>query len=567
VDYKLPVVDIYKDFVEFSIRKSDPIRSLDIICRPWAPRFRKSDDQAGFHEALDGNLDFRPQNPTGRPDAELEDDCEVPPPSWISDQSEKAFVMTPISGHRTAGLRMERIKAEPLVGLPGIGHRNYSAAGNVGLSKDRIRFKKGKNSYSMFVEGFILDEVERVERPAQLGSIQASWLAAAGWVDTKRDPPQEFWRTLVANRGPNGRNPLTFYPRACKEAVKSLLYGDTLDTRKLIEEGGSSIVAEFLRRVQAVIWGRSLMVTKEKRLGLVHEGTAEGIYVCILYGCSVPVALAKVRRTRADLAEYRAEEWQEFLRRQKIAVTLLEDIRKQQLDNRRADARWLRRVRLSRYGAYLKITWLVAVASYIILWRRARIEVVMLLVCLIITSPKELSVLTPRLLTREGNLWLWLPRHPSYARAMLLVLFGFYLYQHEQVASELVYIVASTSVLFPRLLLVPLGLQNELTLSRFSASLKRNVKVQRKDWMQPLISKVRSLEHILLSPSTWKTVVTSSLRGWLAKDSSMGNRESDMSDEFYWRLVSACYVHGMMDGEAIKWQSDTNKPRQVFELR
>ena len=39
VDYKLPYVDVCKDFILFSIERSlegNPSRALDVICRPWA---------------------------------------------------------------------------------------------------------------------------------------------------------------------------------------------------------------------------------------------------------------------------------------------------------------------------------------------------------------------------------------------------------------------------------------------------------------------------------------------------------------------------------------------------
>jgi hypothetical protein len=42
VDYNLPVVEVYKEFIEFSIHKSEKTRALDIICRPWAPTVMKS---------------------------------------------------------------------------------------------------------------------------------------------------------------------------------------------------------------------------------------------------------------------------------------------------------------------------------------------------------------------------------------------------------------------------------------------------------------------------------------------------------------------------------------------
>jgi hypothetical protein len=36
---------------------------------------------------------------------------------------------------------------------------------------------------------------------------------------------------------------------------------------------------------------------------------------------------------------------------------------------------------------------------------------------------------------------------------------------------------------------------------------------------------------------------------------------------FYYEFIGECYVHGMMDGEAIKYQNDHEVRAQVFELR
>ena len=35
----------------------------------------------------------------------------------------------------------------------------------------------------------------------------------------------------------------------------------------------------------------------------------------------------------------------------------------------------------------------------------------------------------------------------------------------------------------------------------------------------------------------------------------------------HYRFVGECYVHGMMNGEAIKLQNEEHIPQQVFELR
>jgi hypothetical protein len=136
----------------------------------------------------------------------------------------------------------------------------------------------------------------------------------------------------VADRGHGGRNPPTYFPRACKESMKfkaktmSKTRGN-LDSKKLINEGRCTIVAEFLRRVQEVIWNRQLMITKNAdeegiprkgRLGLVRDDVKPGFKVCILYGCSVPVILEEITKTPIELDLERRDayiHWKKEVRR------------------------------------------------------------------------------------------------------------------------------------------------------------------------------------------------------------------------------------------------------------
>ena len=198
---------------------------------------------------------------------------------------------------------MERKNADPLAGLPTVGERNYSAAGTRILNTARLRFKTRGKSFAMCVEGFILDEVGRVSDASSLGNVPAKWPGFAGWRRRSDKVPEAFWRTLVADRGPHGQNAPTFYPRACKEALSATVEQRMpLDTKLMINHGQCTIIAEFLRRVQAVIWNRRMMYTKYgDYLGLIPEHAQEDDLVCIFYGCSVPVLLRKQGKAPALL--------------------------------------------------------------------------------------------------------------------------------------------------------------------------------------------------------------------------------------------------------------------------
>jgi Heterokaryon incompatibility protein (HET) len=561
VDYALPVVEVYKDFIDFSIRKSEPTRALDILCRPWAPRFTKSADQVGLDKEPNGNLMFgiEAHIQHERRGSEIEAHIQhlrrgseieahiqhlrrgseieahiqhirrgseieetLPLPSWIADKSGTAFTMF---DHRTAGLRMERRNADPLVGLPGVGQRNYSAAGTRAVTMIKPQFKRRKRYYSMFVEGFILDEVKAVYEVARLGNIPSTWLQAGGWPNTNKDPPQEFWRTLVADRGPNGRNPPSFYPRACKESVANLKLGGTLDTRQLIHEGRCTIVAEFLRRVQAVIWNRCLMRTREGRLGLANENVKEEDCICVLYGCSVPVVLRKVPKTKEDMYEESIEEEREIQKRRETVVKLLEANRKRQLENRaearKSDDRVTLKTQLGQYLTYLRFAWLIFVIVYIA-WLHLGFEAAIVANSFVVLSSR-LQALIRRGIPSEKLPFGHILEFPlDYAKITWLALLYALIQKCNHVGIKAVLISASIVVPFPQLLLSSTEAR-DLTISSV-----------------PVVAKTPKLKE--RSPV-------------------------EEPEQFYWKLISDCYVHGVMDGEAITWQNNYNVKPQVFELR
>jgi hypothetical protein len=260
VDYSAPVLEVYKQFMAFSVPRANPTRALDILCRPWAP------DLAG--EKF---------------------------PSWIATLINAAY--RPVD-RSALGRRLIRRNPDPLVG--DADATIYTASRAIGPPKGRSLFKYWNSvDRSMFLQGFILDTVSQLEFPSQLGHIPPEWPLLAGWKPKAGPPTEEFWRTLVADRGPDGRDPPPFYGPACEAAFQEAM-DDTLDTSMLINHG-SSVISDFLKRVQAVIWNRRMMRTGNSWLGLAPKGAQEGDLVCILYGCSVPVVLREVEKSQADL--------------------------------------------------------------------------------------------------------------------------------------------------------------------------------------------------------------------------------------------------------------------------
>ena len=265
VDYDKDIFEVYREFLEFVITRS---RSLDVICRPWAPPPAK--------DRLDEIL-----------------------PSWIPQLSGSPYALVPHT------MVYQRVRADPLVGIPGTGIRPYNACGkqrayNTDSAKPFIVNR------SLVARGFVLDELGKILDKAAHGSIPSSWLDLVDWQDHSRPLPSRFWQTLVADKDLDGISlPPAHFPLACKWAFSRRTQNYDLNTDRLLHHGiCPELCFNFLRRLQAVVWDRRLTETmgtkhldgSEKTpplLSLVPPNAEKGDLICILYGCSVPVILRK----------------------------------------------------------------------------------------------------------------------------------------------------------------------------------------------------------------------------------------------------------------------------------
>lgn len=343
VDYEQPYVDVCHDFIRFCIKQSlesdvGRTRALDIIMRPWATeekrlaawrreaerqkrqmerslrikgyirrsktgttsiveerpntviRKRKYD----LNETITAGDDERSRN------GESDPKTDMVLPSWVPQLSKSPYTLMH-AGVDT--IRAGRKNADPLVGLPSMTQRNYSAADTKKLDTKTFKFRKRSElgHFSMHVRGFVLDRIGTVAFPSLNGQIPDEWVELGGWPDAQGKPPGHFWRTLVANRDLDGKHPPGYYARACQVAfAKGGFAGGAVDTTKVINYEWNTVIAQFCRRVQAVVWNRALVRTVSGRLGLVGRSVQEGDLVCILYGCSVPVILRKSARKSED---------------------------------------------------------------------------------------------------------------------------------------------------------------------------------------------------------------------------------------------------------------------------
>lgn len=339
VDYKKPYVDVCQYFIKFCIQRAvkvDATRALDIILRPWAVEeakvWERFELELGELEDLEEKR--RKEAAKKKADTPMEAQAVKPPPaeelkaqeseiekrrkqyvylpSWVPQLSRAPFAMQRTAG--VTGEKVGRINADPLVGLPSQNMRNYKAAETKELDIRTLKFRKrtgrGKddNYYSLFVKGFVLDTITEVKDASQSGNIPSEWADLADWDGIKGDPPDEFWRTLVGDRGRDGRNPPVYYARACKESFeKGGVKGGSISTSDLIRNERVSVIAQFCWRVQSVIWKRALAKTESGKLALVPPGVQKGDLVCILYGCSVPVILRMSERKTKDAIAQEAD--------------------------------------------------------------------------------------------------------------------------------------------------------------------------------------------------------------------------------------------------------------------
>jgi hypothetical protein len=283
-----PVRDNYIDFVSYCAHS---FGSINIICRHWAPTMKEK--VPNYFERSRG---AQPTN--------------FQLPSWIPNVSGSAFGAPE---DKDKDKQSGRVHGDSFVGLP--DHRIYNAA--FGFPPPDFTF--GLNPHpdptisaactqydgTMTVRGYFLGEIAERSPRAAKGILFQESLEMGGWTPHSPNVPERLWRTLVADRGPNNTKPPSWYHRACLHCLEQSGTDGDIDTIAILNAPKCShIVADFLRRVQSVIWNRRFLLSKaevngDRLFGLAPGGTRRGDIICILYGCSVPVVLRE-HKTQDD---------------------------------------------------------------------------------------------------------------------------------------------------------------------------------------------------------------------------------------------------------------------------
>jgi len=174
--------------------------------------------------------------------------------------------------------------------------------------------KRMRSDGTMYVKGFRLDTVASLGGRIVQGVIPRECFEMGGWIQADHDTveiprvPDELWRTLVADRSADGKNPPPWYHRACQITLAQSTVSGDVDVPKLIETGKPTIMVDFLKRVLCVIWNRRFLrsegkafdaaegtMKNRKLFGLAPERAKVNDIICILLGCSVPVILREQR--------------------------------------------------------------------------------------------------------------------------------------------------------------------------------------------------------------------------------------------------------------------------------
>jgi hypothetical protein len=312
-DYDKNIIDVCADFMDYCIETS---QSLDILCRHWAPTPHK-----------------KTRRETIKPGAEFVEEETMP--TWIPSikgyafgapedalngrMNGDSFVARQERQHQqhynaSAGLlpwwefgkceqpdskTAEELEAQSQVSAEAVAQSAQGEASTITPQPPPQRSRKFDGTLS--IKGFRLGKITRRSSRGSRGMIQQEAFKMGGLsMDSDhRKVPDQFWRTLVADRGPNGTNAPSWYRRACLECLNHIDQNGDLFTNDLKSLKGTPItIVSFLERVQRVVWNRRFFQStdyekKDRKplFGLVPpEAKLEDI-ICIIFGCTVPVVL------------------------------------------------------------------------------------------------------------------------------------------------------------------------------------------------------------------------------------------------------------------------------------
>ncbi|KAL3422517.1 hypothetical protein PVAG01_06673 [Phlyctema vagabunda] len=280
-DYKRKsLLDVYVDFIQYCIEKSD---SLDILFRYWAVTEKPKHFGADV-EKLPSWIPLVSNSAWGSPEQRIQ-----------GRHNGDSFVGT--SFLQSQACYSASLKLKPSCRFEKVTSGSGEKSNGV-LIVQGIRIGKIKKSAPRAAEGMIFIEALKLA-----GFDHDHWKQYREWSRSESRVPESFWRTLVADRGPNGLNPPSWYPRACLESLNHLgINGDLRPDDVIDLPAAPNIAKKFLERVKGILWQRrftkvalktSSKDSRRTTFGLTPTSSEEGDIICVLFGCSVPVVLRK----------------------------------------------------------------------------------------------------------------------------------------------------------------------------------------------------------------------------------------------------------------------------------
>lgn len=306
-DYTLDLLEVYTTYVKWCVKESG---SLDIICRHWAlPELKQVLDEfyprvsvlpswiktvrdsaygsqtEGFGgrrtgDSFVGTPETRCYNASLNMAPEISYGQDDPPPSpQTSKSTDQSSQSLP-----TNGLQPQRSRRK--------GHR---------LQRPALDLRS-----SIKVKDLCIGHVAKPTLMLE-GIIPRGVLESLGHDGNRMElegVPEMLWRTLVADRGPDGKMPPAWYHRACMTCLVSDTNFGNINTNSILQQDDTAqLKANYLKRVQAVCWNRAFLECEDDKKRLVGIGPGESQaddLVCILYGSSVPCILRPTWRASGD---------------------------------------------------------------------------------------------------------------------------------------------------------------------------------------------------------------------------------------------------------------------------
>lgn len=230
-DYSKTFAEVCDQFFLFCVARSG---SLDLLFQPWAP-------------------------------TKLRDNLSA----WICTIDTTPFGVYSGKSHPV------RLNADSFVGLSGEPEL-YHASGDIKAAEVQI-IRSGE---ALLCRGQRVDIIGETTPAAVSGLIPAEWLNLGMGSDS--NIPEDFWRTLIADRDIQGHRPQQYLQRYLEQAFLQDR-GKDLDLDQMLRERPFSVLAPTLSRVQAVTYNRRLIRTENRGwLGLVPAAAQKGDGVYIL---------------------------------------------------------------------------------------------------------------------------------------------------------------------------------------------------------------------------------------------------------------------------------------------